>query len=70
MGEDIRLPIGSLFTILGAILAIYGLITTNSDIYNASLGMNVNIWTGLGMLVFGIWFLVMAIRKRKAAEKK
>jgi hypothetical protein len=70
MGEDIRLPIGSLFTILGAILAIYGAVTTNSDIYNASLGMNVNIWTGLGMLVFGIWFLVMALRKPKNAEKK
>ena len=70
MGEDIRLPMGSLFTILGAILAIYGAVTTNSSIYSASLGMNVNVWTGLGMLVFGIWFLFMVWKKKKASLKK
>jgi len=70
MGDDIRFPIGSLFTILGAILAIYGGATSNADIYKASLGMNVNLWTGLAMLVFGLWFLFMALRKRKTAEKK
>ncbi|HNX43745.1 MAG TPA: hypothetical protein PLJ84_06945 [Bacteroidales bacterium] len=70
MGDDIRFPIGSLFTILGAILTIYGGVTGNAEIYKASLGMNVNLWTGLAMLIFGLWFLFMAWRKRNTAEKK
>lgn len=69
MGDDIRLPIGSLFTILGVILTIYGAITSGSELYKVSLGMNVNLWTGLGMMLFGGWFLLMVYRKRKAAKK-
>jgi predicted MFS family arabinose efflux permease len=70
MGDDIRLPIGSLFTLLGLILTIYGAVTGGSELYSHSLGMNVNLWTGLGMLVFGLWFLLMAFRKKSKAEKK
>lgn len=70
MGDDIRLPIGSLFTILGFILTVYGAVTGGSQgLYKVSLGMNVNLWTGLGMLAFGLWFLIMAYRKRKAENK-
>lgn len=64
MGEDIRLPIGALFTILGAILSIYGIVTNGTEMY-AKLTSNVNIWTGAGMLIFGIYFLVMALKKEK-----
>lgn len=68
MGEDIRFPIGALFSILGVILVIYGIATNQSDTYSPSLGMNVNLWTGIGMLLFGSWFLIMAYRKRKAGK--
>jgi len=64
MGEDIRLPIVALFTILGAILSIYGIFTNGTEMY-AKLTSNVNIWTGVGMLIFGIYFLVMALKKDK-----
>jgi len=69
MGEDIRFPIGALFFILGAILTVYGIITNGSAIYANSLGSNINIWTGLGMLVFGSWFLFMAFSKKKVKKE-
>lgn len=41
MGFDIRLPIGYLFTILGVLLALYGLMTNGAASYQRSLGMNI-----------------------------
>lgn len=68
MGEDIRLPIGALFTILGAILFFFGLFTGGSAIYAISLGANVNLWTGIGMIIFGCWFLYMSLRPAKSKK--
>lgn len=61
MDLDIRLPIGLLFTLLGGLLVVYGLATQFSEpaLYERSLAINVNLWWGLVMLVFGgimIWF--------------
>jgi hypothetical protein len=54
MDMDIRIPIGLLFVILGAILAFFGLFTMNdTEMYMRSLGRNINLWTGLLMLLFG-----------------
>jgi hypothetical protein len=61
MGLDIRTPIGVMFSLLGAVLTIYGAIGDKA-IYAKSLGINVNLWWGLVMLVFGIAMLVMAKR--------
>jgi hypothetical protein len=52
MGLDIRLPIGLLFTILGVLVTVYGLIS-DSAIYQRSLDININLWWGLVMLAFG-----------------
>ena len=67
MGLDIRLPIGLMFTLLGAMLAIYGL-ATNSEtaLYARSLGINVNLRWGPVLLAFGITMLVLFWRGRKA----
>jgi hypothetical protein len=54
MGLDIRLPIGLLFAILGALLVIFGLATFTSDIYKCSLDININLIWGLVMLAFGV----------------
>ena len=64
MGLDIRLPIGLMFTIFGLIISIYGIIT-NSDtaMYAKSLSININLWMGLLMLVFGGTMLFFALRK-------
>jgi hypothetical protein len=53
MGLDIRLPIGGLFTVIGIILASYGALADGA-IYQASLGINVNLRWGLVMLGFGL----------------
>ena len=66
MGIDIKFPIGLMFTILGLFLTIYGLFT-NGDmaLYSKSLGINVNLWSGCGMLVFGSIMLFFAWKSSK-----
>jgi len=53
MGLDIRTPIGLMFSIFGALLAGYGLLTRGSEIYARSGGDNINLVWGLVLLVFG-----------------
>jgi hypothetical protein len=64
---DIRLPIGALFGVLGLILVAYGL-ATNGDVtqYAPSGGLNINLWWGALMLVFGVGLLVVARPRRGA----
>lgn len=52
MGLDIRIPIGLLFLILGGLLVLFGL-TSDSAIYARSLNINVNLWWGLPLALFG-----------------
>jgi len=61
MGLDIRIPIGSLFVILGALLAGYGLLS-NPAIYRRSLGIDINLWWGVVLLIFGLAMLALAWR--------
>ena len=67
---DIRIPIGLLFSILGIVIGGYGLLTMGSEIYKRSLGSNLNLWSGIVLLAFGLFMLIPAIRaqKRKARE--
>jgi len=65
MGFDIRLPIGGLFTIMGIMLTLYGLVSDTS-IYQRSLGINVNLEWGLVTLVFGI--IMVLLGRRSVAE--
>jgi hypothetical protein len=58
---DIRLPIGGLFTVLGLILAGFGLATVDEPSrYARSFSVNVNLWWGLVMLAFGAGLLLSA----------
>ena len=61
MGLDIRLPIGMMFSLIGAILAVYGLIADKA-IFARSLGINVDLVWGVVLLVFGIVFVVAGRR--------
>jgi hypothetical protein len=53
MRLDIRLPIGLMFALFGLLLAGYGLLTGGSEIYERSLGFNINLEWGTVLLVFG-----------------
>lgn len=66
MITDIRLPIGLLFSFFGVVLAVFGLATQGSVIYKASLGININVYTGACLIAFGAFMLFMAWRGKKA----
>jgi hypothetical protein len=58
MGLDIKIPIGLMFTLLGLILTILGLATSgDTEMYEQSLGYNINLFSGLIMLAFGCFML-------------
>ena len=59
MSLDLRVPIGLLFGLLGALLAVYGLVS-DPAIYQVSLGINVNLWWGLVLMLFGGLMLAAA----------
>jgi hypothetical protein len=61
MGLDIRLPIGLMFTVIGALLSGYGLVADRT-MFDRSLGINVDlIWGGV-LLLFGMAFVVAGRR--------
>ncbi len=63
MNLDLRLPLGLMFTVFGALLTGFGLVG-NKAIYERSLGINVNLWWGLVLLAFGLLMLALAARGR------
>jgi len=64
MTFDLRLPIGLMFTIVGILLTGFGLVSDEA-IYARSLGVNVNLWWGLVLVVFGLVMLWLAMRGRR-----
>jgi uncharacterized membrane protein len=69
MGLNIKVPIGLMFTILGLLLTVFGLATAgNAEMYQRSLDININLWTGMVMLVIGIFML--ATSRFKPAQKQ
>jgi membrane-bound ClpP family serine protease len=64
---DVRLPIGGMFTLFGIILVVYGMVSGEA-IYQRSLGINVNLWWGLVLLVFGFAMLGLAYRAYRRSK--
>jgi hypothetical protein len=63
---DIRFPLGLMFAVMGALLVGFGVMTASSSMYAThSLGVNVNVWSGLGMLAFGLAMLWLARRSAR-----
>lgn len=63
MNFDLRLPIGLMFSIFGALLVIYG-IGSDPALYKKSLGINMNLAWGACLLGFGLAMLGFALRAR------
>jgi hypothetical protein len=59
---DLRRIIGGVFVVLGLLLAILGAFEDQAEIDRAA-GVNINLWTGLGMLVFGILMITWALTR-------
>jgi len=64
MKLDVRLPIGMMFSIFGLMLVFFGLVA-DPAIYEKSLGVNLNLWWGLVLVLFGIGMLWLAWRGRE-----
>src|SRR3954454_18841138 len=54
---DLRLLIGGLLSLYGVILIVVGLLDSGSDVAQAA-GVGVHFWTGIGVLVGGLLFLL------------
>ena len=67
---DLRIPMGLMFSLVGALLVVYGVMTRGSEIYQRSLGINVNICWGGTLLVFGALMLALAWWAAAAEKKK
>ena len=64
MGLDIRIPLGMIFLIIGGIMAIFGLATHGSAMYDRSLGIDLNLTWGAIMFVFGLVMFVVGKRQK------
>jgi len=65
MNFDLRIPVGLMFTIFGLILTATGMFGS-AALTQQSLGINMNLWWGLLLLLFGVAMLFLAFRGRKA----
>ena len=59
---DIRRIIGGVFLLYGVILAIVGILGSDES-KNKAAGINVNLWTGLAMLVVGGLMIFWALAR-------
>jgi hypothetical protein len=74
MNVDLRIPMGMMLTLMGTVLMAFGLSTKgNPELYARCLGINLNLWCGLALLVFGLLMVVFGRRGQariEAAKKK
>ncbi|UNZ18925.1 hypothetical protein [Streptomyces sp. 891-h] len=54
---DVRRIIGGLFVVYGVIVTIAGIFASDEDLKKAQ-DININLWTGIAMLILGVAFLV------------
>ena len=69
---DVRRFIGGLFVLYGLILFVLGVGASDAEVEKAA-GVNVNLWTGLAMLIVGALFLAWAFTRpvgREMAESE
>jgi hypothetical protein len=64
---DIRRLIGGLFVLYALILLALGIFGSHA-IKTKAAGININLWTGLGMLIFGALMIFWALARPVAAE--
>lgn len=67
MRLDIRLPIGLLFGVIGALLTLFGLFARQTS-PAPSMAINVNLWWGIVMLIFGVVMLLLGRRGTATAR--
>jgi hypothetical protein len=64
---DIRRLIGALFVVYGVILVVLGLVGSHAVKHKAD-NINIDLWTGIGMLVFAVFMLAWGFLRPVAPE--
>jgi len=67
---DIRIPIGLMFSILGAILAVFGWFSDPHIYVVHSFGKNVNLGWGCVLLAFGLFMLTLAYVAQQRSKNR
>ena len=67
LGADLRLPIGFMFVLLAGVLVVYGLLEPGARAPLTHL--NINLFWGLLLLVFGVVMLLMGYRAQRRRKK-
>lgn len=57
---DLRELIAGIFIVFGILLIVVGLLDGQAELAKAS-GVRINLWTGIGMVVLGIVFVVWRV---------
>lgn len=65
MNLDVRLPIGLMFTIFGALLSGFGWLGDPKTYQEHPLKLNINLYWGVVLLAFGVLMLLLVARGRK-----
>ena len=63
MGLDIRIPLGLMFAVMGAMLIAFGLILGDAAV---RMQVNIDLWWGVVMLGFGLVLLILGRRGTSA----
>ena len=64
---DLRRIIGGVFVAWGVLLIVLGIFDSEEEIDKAA-GVNINLYAGLGMLIFGALFLLWAFTRPLGEE--
>jgi membrane-bound ClpP family serine protease len=66
---DLKIPLGGLLTFYGLILIVFGLLS-KKEIYEKSLGININLVWGLLVLFVGALLILAALAKPRQRRLK
>jgi hypothetical protein len=73
MNLDLRFPIGLMFSVFGLLLTLYGALSKPEIYERLPEKININLWWGLVLLVFGLvmlWFGWRGQRRCSASKEK
>ncbi len=65
---DIRWPIGLMFSLVGVLLVLCGVVASPAD-YRKSLDINIDLIWGVVLLVFGALMLLLAWKGARATDE-